>query len=91
MTAAQMRALFGCGLHPLAELRQQQLEGPDLTERDSADLERCRRQHEWEFLRPSRVPDGRPEEMLACWSWYQTWSAAVLPVAPTGFEPALPP
>jgi conjugative relaxase-like TrwC/TraI family protein len=30
----QMRALFGCGLHPLAELRQQQLEGPDLTLRD---------------------------------------------------------
>ena len=29
-----MRALFGCGLHPLAELRQQQLEGPDLTVRD---------------------------------------------------------
>jgi hypothetical protein len=29
-----MRALFGCGLHPLAELRQQQLEGPDLTLRD---------------------------------------------------------
>jgi conjugative relaxase-like TrwC/TraI family protein len=29
-----MRALFGCGLHPLAELRQQQLEGPDLTTRD---------------------------------------------------------
>jgi conjugative relaxase-like TrwC/TraI family protein len=34
MTAEQMRALFGCGLHPLAELRQQQLEGPDLTLRD---------------------------------------------------------
>jgi conjugative relaxase-like TrwC/TraI family protein len=34
VTAAQMRALFGCGLHPLAELRQQQLEGPDLTLRD---------------------------------------------------------
>jgi hypothetical protein len=34
-TAEQMRALFGCGLHPLAELRQQQqLEGPDLTTRD---------------------------------------------------------
>jgi hypothetical protein len=32
--AEQMRALFGCGLHPLAELRQQQLEGPDLTLRD---------------------------------------------------------
>ena len=29
VTAEQMRALFGCGLHPLAELRQQQLEGPE--------------------------------------------------------------
>jgi conjugative relaxase-like TrwC/TraI family protein len=28
VTAEQMRALFGCGLHPLAELRQQQLEAP---------------------------------------------------------------
>ena len=35
VTAEQMRALFGCGLHPLAELRQQQLEGPDLTLRTS--------------------------------------------------------
>jgi conjugative relaxase-like TrwC/TraI family protein len=34
VTAEQMRALFGCGLHPLTELRQQQLEGPDLTTRD---------------------------------------------------------
>jgi conjugative relaxase-like TrwC/TraI family protein len=34
VTAEQMRALFGCGLHPLAELRQQQLEGPDLSARD---------------------------------------------------------
>ena len=34
VTAEQMRALFGCGLHPLAELRQQQLEGPDLAPRD---------------------------------------------------------
>jgi TrwC relaxase len=34
VTAKQMRALFGCGLHPLAELRQQQLEGPDLTIED---------------------------------------------------------
>jgi hypothetical protein len=34
VTAEQMRALFGCGLHPLAELRQQQLEGPDLSTRD---------------------------------------------------------
>ena len=31
VTAEQMRALFGCGLHPLAERRQQQLEGPQLT------------------------------------------------------------
>src|SRR5215212_3116553 len=34
VTAEQMRALFGCGLHPLADLRQQQLEGPDLSLRD---------------------------------------------------------
>jgi hypothetical protein len=34
VTAEQMRALFGCGLHPLAELRQRQLEGPALTLRD---------------------------------------------------------
>jgi hypothetical protein len=37
VTAEQMRALFGCGLHPLAELRQQQLAGPDLTPRDYQD------------------------------------------------------
>src|SRR5688572_23403313 len=37
VTAEQMRALFGCGLHPLAELRQQQLEGPDPTQRDYQD------------------------------------------------------
>jgi conjugative relaxase-like TrwC/TraI family protein len=40
VTAEQMRALFGCGLHPLAELRQQQLEGPDLTLRDYQDAAR---------------------------------------------------
>jgi conjugative relaxase-like TrwC/TraI family protein len=40
VTAEQMRALFGCGLHPLAELRQQQLEGPDLTQRDFQDAAR---------------------------------------------------
>jgi hypothetical protein len=34
VTAEQMRALFGSGMHPLAELRLQQLEGPDLTEAD---------------------------------------------------------
>ena len=37
VTAEQIRALFGCGLHPLAELRQQQLERPDLTLRDFQD------------------------------------------------------
>jgi conjugative relaxase-like TrwC/TraI family protein len=40
VTAEQMRALFGCGLHPLAELRQQQLEGPDITQRDYQDAAR---------------------------------------------------
>ena len=34
VTAEQMRALFGAGMHPLAEQRMQQLEGPDLTEAD---------------------------------------------------------
>jgi len=34
VTAEQMRALFGAGLHPLAVERQQQLQGPDLTVRD---------------------------------------------------------
>jgi conjugative relaxase-like TrwC/TraI family protein len=34
VNAEQMRALFGCGLHPLAERRRRQLEGPDLTTRD---------------------------------------------------------
>src|SRR5215204_5473730 len=38
VTAEQMRALFGCGLHPLAEL--QQLEGPDLTPRDFQNVAR---------------------------------------------------
>jgi conjugative relaxase-like TrwC/TraI family protein len=37
VAAEQMRALFGFGLHPLAELRQQQLEGPDLPLRDYQD------------------------------------------------------
>jgi conjugative relaxase-like TrwC/TraI family protein len=40
VTAEQMRALFGCGLHPLSELRQQQLEGPDLTNQDFQNVAR---------------------------------------------------
>jgi len=39
VTAEQMRALFGCGLHPLAEL-QLQLEGPDLTTQDFQNVAR---------------------------------------------------
>jgi TrwC relaxase len=34
VTAEQMRALFGAGLHPLAAQRQQLLQGPELTARD---------------------------------------------------------
>ena len=34
VTAEQMRALFCCGMHPLAEQRLRQLAGPDLTEVD---------------------------------------------------------
>jgi DNA primase catalytic core len=34
VTAEQMQALFGVGLHPLAAQRQQQLQGPDLIDRD---------------------------------------------------------
>ena len=40
VTAEQMRALFGCGLHPLAELRRQRLEGPDLTLQDFQNVAR---------------------------------------------------
>jgi conjugative relaxase-like TrwC/TraI family protein len=40
VAAEQMRALFGCGLHPLAELRQQQLEGADLTTQDFQNVAR---------------------------------------------------
>src|SRR5215204_6144090 len=50
VTAEQMRALFGCGLHPLAERRHQQLEGPDLTTRDFQEVTR--------LGVPYRVVDG---------------------------------
>jgi conjugative relaxase-like TrwC/TraI family protein len=40
VTAEQMRALFGCGLHPLAELRLQQLDGPNLTGQNFRDIMR---------------------------------------------------
>jgi hypothetical protein len=50
VTAQQLRALFGCGLHPLAELRQQQLERPDLSPRDFQEASR--------LGVPFRVVDG---------------------------------
>ena len=34
VTAAQMQSLFGSGHHPLAQQRQEQLQGPGLTEND---------------------------------------------------------
>ena len=34
VTAPQMQALFGTGLHPLAQQRRERLEGPDLTDLD---------------------------------------------------------
>ena len=34
VTAQQMRALFGAGLHPLAQQRRERLEGPDLSDAD---------------------------------------------------------
>jgi hypothetical protein len=40
VTGEQMRALFGCGLHPLAEVRLQQLEDPDVTGQDFRDVMR---------------------------------------------------
>jgi conjugative relaxase-like TrwC/TraI family protein len=40
VTGEQMRALFGCGLHPLAEVRLRQLAGPDLTGQDFRDVMR---------------------------------------------------
>jgi conjugative relaxase-like TrwC/TraI family protein len=40
VTAEQMRALFGCGLHPLAGTRLQQLDGPDLTGQDFQEVMR---------------------------------------------------
>src|SRR4029453_7706380 len=52
VTTEQMRALFGCGLHPLAELRQQQLEGPHLTQ--------CAYQDAARLGAPFKIVDGVP-------------------------------
>ncbi len=74
VTAEQMRALFGCGLHPLAELRQQQLEGPDLTPRDFQDAAR--------LGAPFRIVDGEvsPFRLEVARRFAAIQSAAGLPV-----------
>ena len=40
VTAEQMRLLFGFGLHPLADQREERLQGPGLTERDYREARR---------------------------------------------------
>ena len=59
VTAEQMRALFGCGLHPLAELRQQQLEGPDLTPRDFQEVT--------QLGAPFKISDGTSAHSASRW------------------------
>ena len=67
MTAEQMRALFGVGLHPLAAQRQQQLQGPDLTDRDYQAVTRLGAP--FKIYQPisrrfgSRLPNGSPNSM----------------------------
>jgi hypothetical protein len=61
VTAEQMRALFGCGLHPLAELRLKQLEGADLTGQDLRDVMRLGHRSRSSTMRRrsgSRWPSG---------------------------------
>src|SRR5215204_4386879 len=65
VTAEQMHALFGAGLHPLAAQRQQQLYGPDLTNRDYEAVTRLgvpfKRSTETTFLRSGwRLPSDSP-------------------------------
>jgi hypothetical protein len=61
LTAQQMRALFGCGLHPLAELRLQQLEGPDLTGQDVRDVMRSSRSRFDLVKEEARIRQTRPD------------------------------
>ena len=65
VTAEQMRALFGCGLHPLAELRQQQLEGPDLTLRDFQDAARLGRRSRSSTVISARSGSRWPRRIAA--------------------------
>src|SRR5687768_14745420 len=75
VTAEQMRALFGCGLHPLAELRQQQLEGPDLSRRDLQEV--------IQLGMPFRVVDGvvSPFRLEVARRYAAIQTAAGLPAA----------
>jgi TrwC relaxase len=63
VSAEQMRALFGCGMHPLAEARLQQLDGSNLTRRDfETSCGSAFRSGTWTRLRRSgsRWPSGSP-------------------------------
>ena len=63
VTAEQMRALFGCGLHPLAELRLQQIEDPNLTGQGFKDVMRLGHRSRSSTMRHrsgSRWPSGSP-------------------------------
>jgi TrwC relaxase len=61
VTAEQMRALFGCGLHPLAVLRQQQLEGSDLTARDYQNAARLGRRSRSSMVTPAHSASKSPD------------------------------
>jgi hypothetical protein len=81
VTAEQMRALFGCGLHPLAELRLQQMEGPNLSAQDFRDLMRLGAPS----CRPLSVPLAslwtrpRSGSQDICFSWARWQPAAMWP------------
>ncbi len=67
VTAEQMRALFGCGLHPLAGLRLQQLDGTGLTGQDFQDVVRLgapfKIVDETDAVSGSRWPSASPRSM----------------------------
>ena len=84
VTAEQMRALFGSGMHPLADQRIQQLEGPDLTERP-AGRDPARRPVQSSRRRRQPVP-GRGRQDDEQWPW-TTSSRGTM----SGRAPVLPP
>jgi hypothetical protein len=58
VTAQQMRLLFGFGLHPLAELREESLQGPGLSERDYRAARRLGVPYKVYDVRGDGVPGG---------------------------------